>query len=303
MHGWTGLQRCGKSCRLRWTNYLRPDIKRGPFTEDEEKWSSIAAQLPGRTDNEVKNFWNTHLKKRLLKMGLDPHTHSPPDPLSAPPTTSTTTTPSSFPAARHMAQWESARLEAEARLSRESMLFSCIDPQQQQQSVVDIFLRIWNSDIGESFRTPIAASVKAEAESPALSSSKHDSTVSGGLVGGSDSVSSNELDDSSEASLHLLLNFIHEEDEISGFFTDGYWKGSATSGGIFLEAFADMFRGPTPSLATHACDPSGGINVTRTVGPVRRVGCAPRAAKLARPVQVGEFVSRGPSEGWAPRGA
>ncbi|KAK1267386.1 Transcription repressor MYB5 [Acorus gramineus] len=233
-----GLQRCGKSCRLRWTNYLRPDIKRGPFTEDEEKsiiqlhgilgnrWSSIAAQLPGRTDNEVKNFWNTHLKKRLLKMGLDPHTHSPPDPLSAPPTTSTTTTPSSFPVARHMAQWESARLEAEARLSRESMLFSCIDPQQQQQSVVDIFLRIWNSDVGESFRTRIAASVKAEAESPALSSSKRDSTVTVSnnvVVGGSDSVSSNELDDSSEASLHLLLNFIHEEDEISGFFTDGHW--------------------------------------------------------------------------------
>ncbi|KAK1289169.1 Transcription repressor MYB5 [Acorus calamus] len=233
-----GLQRCGKSCRLRWTNYLRPDIKRGPFTEDEEKsiiqlhgilgnrWSSIVAQLPGRTDNEVKNFWNTHLKKRLLKMGLDPHTHSPPDPLSTPPTTSTTTTPSSFLATRHMAQWESARLEAEARLSRESMLFSCIDPQQQQQSVVDIFLRIWNSEIGESFRTPIAASVKAEAESPALSSSKRDSTVTVSnnvVVGGSDSVSSNELDDSSEASLHLLLNFIHEEDEISGFFTDGHW--------------------------------------------------------------------------------
>ncbi|MCH86984.1 protein ODORANT1-like, partial [Trifolium medium] len=32
-----GLRRCGKSCRLRWTNYLRPDIKRGPFTPQEEK--------------------------------------------------------------------------------------------------------------------------------------------------------------------------------------------------------------------------------------------------------------------------
>ncbi|KAJ9557996.1 hypothetical protein OSB04_012610 [Centaurea solstitialis] len=84
-----GLNRCGKSCRLRWTNYLRPDIKRGNFTEDEEKliihlhshlgnkWSAIATHLPGRTDNEIKNFWNTHLKKKLLQMGIDPVTHQP----------------------------------------------------------------------------------------------------------------------------------------------------------------------------------------------------------------------------------
>ncbi|KAJ8455622.1 hypothetical protein OPV22_006276 [Ensete ventricosum] len=72
-----GLLRCGKSCRLRWINYLRPDIKRGNFTKEEEdtiinlhkllgnKWSKIASCLPGRTDNEIKNVWNTHLKKRL----------------------------------------------------------------------------------------------------------------------------------------------------------------------------------------------------------------------------------------------
>ncbi|KAG6475949.1 transcription factor MYB30-like [Zingiber officinale] len=72
-----GLLRCGKSCRLRWTNYLRPDIKRGNFTKEEEetiiklhevlgnKWSAIASNLPGRTDNEIKNVWNTHLKKRV----------------------------------------------------------------------------------------------------------------------------------------------------------------------------------------------------------------------------------------------
>ncbi|KAF0929447.1 hypothetical protein E2562_021550 [Oryza meyeriana var. granulata] len=72
-----GLLRCGKSCRLRWINYLRPDIKRGNFTAAEEdlivrlhhslgnRWSAIAAQLPGRTDNEIKNVWHTHLKKRL----------------------------------------------------------------------------------------------------------------------------------------------------------------------------------------------------------------------------------------------
>ncbi|XP_021742109.1 transcription repressor MYB6-like [Chenopodium quinoa] len=82
-----GLQRCGKSCRLRWINYLRPDLKRGNFTEEEDeliinlhsllgnKWSLIAAKLPGRTDNEIKNYWNTHIKRKLLNRGIDPQTH------------------------------------------------------------------------------------------------------------------------------------------------------------------------------------------------------------------------------------
>ncbi|KAJ6371348.1 hypothetical protein OIU77_001784 [Salix suchowensis] len=76
----TGLLRCSKSCRLRWTNYLRPGIKRGNFTDHEEKmiihlqallgnrWAAIASYLPQRTDNDIKNFWNTHLKKKLRKI-------------------------------------------------------------------------------------------------------------------------------------------------------------------------------------------------------------------------------------------
>nr|CAD1825215.1 unnamed protein product [Ananas comosus var. bracteatus] len=75
----TGLMRCSKSCRLRWTNYLRPGIRRGNFTDQEEKliihlqallgnrWAAIASYLPERTDNDIKNYWNTHLKKKLMK--------------------------------------------------------------------------------------------------------------------------------------------------------------------------------------------------------------------------------------------
>ncbi|CAL5338497.1 unnamed protein product [Camellia sinensis] len=123
-----GLQRCGKSCRLRWTNYLRPDIKRGKFSLQEEqtiiqlhallgnRWSAIATYLPKRTDNEIKNYWNTHLKKRLTKMGIDPVTHKPKSEALGPGQLKDAANLS------HMAQWESARLEAEARLVRESKL-------------------------------------------------------------------------------------------------------------------------------------------------------------------------------------
>ncbi|XP_019156074.1 PREDICTED: transcription factor MYB36-like [Ipomoea nil] len=83
-----GLKRCGKSCRLRWLNYLRPNLKHGGFSEEEDKiicslyisigsrWSIIAAQLPGRTDNDIKNYWNTKLKKKLFGKQVNDHGHS-----------------------------------------------------------------------------------------------------------------------------------------------------------------------------------------------------------------------------------
>ncbi|KAJ8748857.1 hypothetical protein K2173_013288 [Erythroxylum novogranatense] len=274
-----GLLRCGKSCRLRWTNYLRPDIKRGPFTLEEEKlviqlhailgnrWAAIASQLPGRTDNEIKNLWNTHLKKRLLCMGIDPQTHKPMAPCG------TAIKAPASPTTRHMAQWESARLEAEARLSRESELFHTPFPKKPES---DQFLRIWNSEAGEAFRKFKPQDIKTVGQSPisqASSSTKYGSfsattaDTSPHLAGSfatennqnyetegrscrlhplhvmdGSSSSSSDLEDSTDNTLQLLLDFPVNND--MSFLEDNveYYATSACQQQSPLSASCEAFR-------------------------------------------------------------
>ncbi|RYR56243.1 hypothetical protein Ahy_A05g021997 [Arachis hypogaea] len=187
-----GLLRCGKSCRLRWINYLRPDIKRGPFTTEEEgtiiqlhgmlgnRWAAIASHLPGRTDNEIKNFWNTQLKKRLPRSSFVPDHNN---------------VKSESPSTRHMVQWESARVEAEARLSMESSLHNSFSASESYQ---DHFLQLWHSEVGQSFRV-----IKAKEEG---------AVVTQNLVSQA-SLSSSKLESSSEVSLKL-------KNTESSFFAD-----------------------------------------------------------------------------------
>ncbi|KAI4351760.1 hypothetical protein L6164_006082 [Bauhinia variegata] len=167
-----GLLRCGKSCRLRWINYLRPDIKRGPFTAEEDntiiqlhailgnRWAAIASQLPGRTDNEIKNYWNTHLKKRFHPPG---HARGTPLPSFGPDQGNVK---SESPTTRHMVQWESARVEAEARLSMESSLLNSWS----SKTCSDFYLQLWNSEVGESFRMIKGTDVSQTSSSTKLES-------------------------------------------------------------------------------------------------------------------------------------
>lgn len=83
----SGLKRTGKSCRLRWLNYLKPDVKRGNLTPQEQllilelhskwgnRWSKIAQHLPGRTDNEIKNYWRTRVQKQARHLKIDPNSN------------------------------------------------------------------------------------------------------------------------------------------------------------------------------------------------------------------------------------
>lgn len=126
----TGLRRCSKSCRLRWTNYLRPGIKRGDFTDDEEKmiiqlqvllgnkWAAIASYLPERTDNDIKNYWNTHLKKKLSKLQMGSEEQNLVDNNKDRFTSSTTSSSSSHCLSR--GQWEK-RLQTDIHMAKQAL--------------------------------------------------------------------------------------------------------------------------------------------------------------------------------------
>lgn len=185
------------------------------------RWAAIAAQLPGRTDNEIKNLWNTCLKKRLLSMGIDPSTHKAlffqgPN-VRAPACVATS----------HVAQWENARLEAEARLSQpkdSSLVFSAGTPQPTES---DYFLLMWNSEVGESFRKLPRGSVNQTATGCSISRGSscvrmefnsprtEAETLAwtpgpGSSIGpelGPNSSSSTEFESSSDTALQMLLEF------------------------------------------------------------------------------------------------
>ncbi|PQQ00690.1 transcription factor MYB32 [Prunus yedoensis var. nudiflora] len=83
------------------------------------RWSAITAHLPKRTDNEVKNYWHSRLKKRLELKGYDPVTHRPKTTIFG-FANGSTDDPKTGSNLNHIAQWESARLQAEARFVRDS---------------------------------------------------------------------------------------------------------------------------------------------------------------------------------------
>ncbi|KAJ6423581.1 hypothetical protein OIU84_024536 [Salix udensis] len=139
-----GLLRCGKSCRLRWINYLRPDLKRGNFSDGEDeliinlhsllgnKWSLIAARLPGRTDNEIKNYWNTHIKRKLFSRGIDPQTHRPLKSTTATSSSTTATTNSTSSKNSNMCTKTSTRFH----LEEQNYPFLQVQPELTMRSMI-----------------------------------------------------------------------------------------------------------------------------------------------------------------------
>ncbi|XP_010528356.1 PREDICTED: transcription factor MYB32-like [Tarenaya hassleriana] len=219
-----GLHRCGKSCRLRWINYLRPDIKRGKFSSQEEqtiiqlhallgnRWSAIATHLPKRTDNEIKNHWNTHLKKRLAKMGIDPVTHKPKNETLLTMSTGQTKNVVNL---SHMAQWESARLEAEARLVREAKLRSysvrCRQTTWSSASNIENGMEFVNAaSDDDATRTASCPTLHRQNVTESIAATSDPSDSSKGDSGDNDKDNSRDEDDVSEGykgNLDISLEF------------------------------------------------------------------------------------------------
>ncbi|KAL6320713.1 hypothetical protein AAG906_008713 [Vitis piasezkii] len=207
------LLRCGKSCRLRWTNYLRPDIKRGPFTPEEEtaiiqlhsmlgnRWAAIASKIPGRTDNEIKNFWNTHLKKRLLGSHQNQQTQW-----------SSVLEPSNaiqVPSTRHMAQiWNSEVGDSFRKMNGQDGV-ACQSPISPLSTKFrsGSSLTMQRGPAGTSTSTSTTITSKQKNMEP-----KSHTAYAQDMMTGSDSSSSYELGYSSDISFRLLLDFQGDND-------------------------------------------------------------------------------------------
>ncbi|KAL3631185.1 hypothetical protein CASFOL_024169 [Castilleja foliolosa] len=242
-----GLQRCGKSCRLRWTNYLRPDIKRGEFSLQEQqsiiqlhallgnRWSTIASHLPKRTDNEIKNYWNTHLKKKLTKMGIDPATHKP----------------KSHANLSHMAQWETARLEAEARIVRESKSISSTSINYHSQLINGAIA----APLPPPMRPPCLDILKVW-QGMWIEKGKNDISTFEGFFGGSNKVQQLVSPTSILTNISNINNVGLIND--STFFTDVNYNealGACTIGGEQVKGIIGNSSIPNSSLANCFSDP------------------------------------------------
>ncbi|KAK3137697.1 hypothetical protein QOZ80_5BG0456000 [Eleusine coracana subsp. coracana] len=147
----SGLKRTGKSCRLRWVNYLHPGLRRGRITADEERliielhakwgsrWSRIARSLPGRTDNEIKNFWRTRMRKQKALGGERKCSKDDKSTAASPSSSSVTTaffsggSPSSSTVTESAHQGSSSVMDDEAELDEASTTTTTASQHQHQQ--------------------------------------------------------------------------------------------------------------------------------------------------------------------------